>query len=380
MEQQIDLQNSDIKENVPDTLEKAISNILKKYKSKAHLIYHIDEHLSEYSEKNYIAPITNFTGSNAVILIIQNDEIELLLYTDGRYFTQAEQELKEFKLMKIDEDDPPSVLLKERLTKTNEKISITIDMKKLGNNTYDLLKKSLPDVEFKQLSNEEFLSQIPENLLYQTRNDNDTKEGNGNKEDNDDQNYKLIDLESFKMKDIFKLDKNLKVKNYFEKMMKNLIPVHSVFEKMTAYKKNQKFLNILKESENIVSNNLPVTKLTFEQKRRIILSFIESDDKKSVFLVTDLTDIAWLLNLRSNKFYNGNFPAWMVISHDVSILFTDYEVKNRDVVLRPYDEFWPYFDSHIVTSGDISDEQSVKDINSRDLNSRDRNSGDLKSG
>ncbi|UGQ15779.1 MULTISPECIES: aminopeptidase P family protein [unclassified Borrelia] len=68
----------------------------------AYLIASYDPHMSEYSHVRFSARefITGFTGSSGTVIVTEK---EVLLFTDGRYFLQAESELEgtEFKLMKL---------------------------------------------------------------------------------------------------------------------------------------------------------------------------------------------------------------------------------------------------------------------------------------
>lgn len=58
----------------------------------AYLVYMTDEHMSEYvGESDFdIRFLTGFTGTNAVCLVTEE---ESLLWTDGRYYIQAEKEM-----------------------------------------------------------------------------------------------------------------------------------------------------------------------------------------------------------------------------------------------------------------------------------------------
>ena len=91
-------------------LTKKIEHIQKYLKDNSidgYLVLMQDEHGSEYTPAHFksIAAISGFTGSAGFLLIMQD---ESLLWTDGRYFLQAEEQLKESntKLMKIGEDTP----------------------------------------------------------------------------------------------------------------------------------------------------------------------------------------------------------------------------------------------------------------------------------
>ncbi|TBU16694.1 M24 metallopeptidase [Hamiltosporidium tvaerminnensis] len=65
-----------------------------------------DEHINEYisPSDNLIEYVTHFTGSNGMALILKNGSS--VLYTDSRYFIQAEKELSnDFKLKKMGIDE-----------------------------------------------------------------------------------------------------------------------------------------------------------------------------------------------------------------------------------------------------------------------------------
>lgn len=69
-----------------------------------------DAHLSEYIQEadQYLSYLTGFTGSNAEVLITENDA---LLWTDSRYWEQAQKELAgtEIVLMRAGEEGVPEV-------------------------------------------------------------------------------------------------------------------------------------------------------------------------------------------------------------------------------------------------------------------------------
>lgn len=72
-----------------------------------------DEHQSEYVSKAFmhLRYLSGFTGSNAELVAVCKDGVkEIRLWTDGRYFIHAEEELKDtgILLMRIGEKDVPS--------------------------------------------------------------------------------------------------------------------------------------------------------------------------------------------------------------------------------------------------------------------------------
>ena len=86
---------------------KQIQKYLKDNNIDAYLAFISDDHGSEYVSDRFktIAFLANFTGSNGLLLIDKNSSY---LWTDGRYFLQASEQLKETntKLMKMGIDSP----------------------------------------------------------------------------------------------------------------------------------------------------------------------------------------------------------------------------------------------------------------------------------
>ena len=98
---------------------KKIQEYLKKSNLKAYLIFTSDPHDNEYIAPFYLdlrkffAP---FSGSAAELLITQN---EAYLFTDGRYYLQAEKELKGSDVYLIKKGDKNVPSLKEFILKNN---------------------------------------------------------------------------------------------------------------------------------------------------------------------------------------------------------------------------------------------------------------------
>lgn len=86
----------------------------------AYIVPTSDPHMSEYNAKHYEARhfISGFTGSAGTALVTRD---KAYLWTDGRYFIQAEKQLKdsEFELMKLNTANYPTLLeyLNEHLDK-----------------------------------------------------------------------------------------------------------------------------------------------------------------------------------------------------------------------------------------------------------------------
>lgn len=326
----------------------SLKKIMKEQGSDAHLIIHTDEHLSEYPIFNFVQPISNFSGSNAqLLMILKNDEFFIYCYTDGRYFLQAENELTDFKLKKIGEDDRLSVFLKGELEELSKKrkVKVTVDMKMVAKSAMSTIKETVGDgFEFVQFSNEDLLSKIPKNLLHS--NIQEAVKG------------KLVDLGELKLKNVLKIQENAELREYCEKMLKNLPSVDQIFENMSQYKPETKFLFVLKQIfedkkfENLKDlYDFPVTFLTYEEKLKLLRSFMKEDD---VMLLTDLSDIAWLLNFRTDQNETGNFLSWCVITQTNAILFTDLKITRENLEIHQYSKFWKYFDQNL-SSANVKD-------------------------
>ncbi|MDO5028628.1 MAG: aminopeptidase P family protein [Bacillota bacterium] len=87
-----------------------LRNLMAEYRLDAYVVSNADPHFSEYLPERYrqIRWLTNFSGSNALVLVT-NDQA--LLWTDGRYFVQAEKEIagSEFKMMKMATPGYPNI-------------------------------------------------------------------------------------------------------------------------------------------------------------------------------------------------------------------------------------------------------------------------------
>ncbi len=127
-----------------------LRQVLVKKNFAAFIIPSEDAHYSEYvnpcdARRSYIS---QFTGSAGVAIITQTDAA---LWTDGRYFLQAENQLpKEFKLMKAGTPDCQS---KEEWLKMNCKGVVAIDPETLPYSEYLELKKALEPLKLEFTSN-----------------------------------------------------------------------------------------------------------------------------------------------------------------------------------------------------------------------------------
>lgn len=114
----------------------------------AYILQNSDAHQSEYIAPYWqsIQWLTNFSGSMAIALVTKDAAI---LWTDGRYFIQAEEELKGsgFELYKLGEEGVPnsSDYLAKVLAPT---ATIGFDGRAMGTASFNQLKKKLPKANF----------------------------------------------------------------------------------------------------------------------------------------------------------------------------------------------------------------------------------------
>lgn len=117
--------------------------VLKEHKIKAYIVPTADFHQSEYVSDYFKGRqyLCGFSGSAGVLVITQNDA---RLWTDGRYFIQAEKELKNssVSLMKMGQPGVPTVLeyLKMILSKGD---TLGLDGRTISTSEYLLYKESL---------------------------------------------------------------------------------------------------------------------------------------------------------------------------------------------------------------------------------------------
>jgi Xaa-Pro aminopeptidase len=145
--------------NIKERIEK-LRNQMSERGIEAYIIPSSDPHQSEYVAQHYTARtfITGFTGSAGTAIITLDDAI---LWTDGRYFIQAESELKDtgVSLFKMGEPGVPTVeeFLKGSLP-TGAKIAF--DGKVISEEYFRTLKKALESKEYLYEVNEDLIDNI----------------------------------------------------------------------------------------------------------------------------------------------------------------------------------------------------------------------------
>lgn len=122
-----------------------LRNLMKKNDLTAYYINTADPHQSEYIADHYKTRswLTGFTGSAGYALVTQN---EALLWVDGRYFIQAEQQIanSEFEMMKIATKGYPT-LEEWILGNLNDGDSLGMNGELISEDFYNKLKNSLQE-------------------------------------------------------------------------------------------------------------------------------------------------------------------------------------------------------------------------------------------
>jgi Xaa-Pro aminopeptidase len=147
---------------VKERIEK-LRTLMKERGIEAYIVPSSDPHQSEYVAEHYTARafITGFTGSAGTAVITLN---EAGLWTDGRYFVQAESELKNtgVTLFRMGESGVPSIetFLRDSLEKGAK---VAFDGKVISTEYFKNLKKTLESKEFSFEVNEDLIDKVWQN-------------------------------------------------------------------------------------------------------------------------------------------------------------------------------------------------------------------------
>jgi len=145
--------------NVQERIEK-LRGLMRENGIDAYIVPSSDPHQSEYVAEHYASRtfITGFTGSAGTSVITLK---ESGLWTDGRYFSQAENELKDtgVTLFRMGEFDVPTVemFLKNSLQNGSK---IAFDGKVISVEYFRMLQKALESKEFTFKIDEDFIDKI----------------------------------------------------------------------------------------------------------------------------------------------------------------------------------------------------------------------------
>nr|MCR5624094.1 aminopeptidase P family N-terminal domain-containing protein [Lachnospiraceae bacterium] len=283
-----------------------------------------DEHCSEYipedcKEREYIS---GFTGSNGDFIITEN---EAILWTDGRYFLQADEELSgtEIKLYKMGIPGFPKVM-EYIVGKYNEYLEKT---ETPGGNDSDI---SAASESSKVSGNSESSGKSPENTAFTVA-----------------FNSKLVPAEF-----LWTLKQNLnKTGNNFNIVNSNLI------SDLWA-----------KDKDNPKPDSYAFPAYEFETKycgepRSEKLGRVRTEMKKvgaSHHIISSLDDINWLLNIRGCDIkHNPVVQSFVIMSEDSCKLFINpgcinddlkFQLSIDNIEIYPYDEFYSYLRN--ITSAD----------------------------
>ena len=138
----------------------SLRNLMKERDISAYIVNTGDPHQSEYVADYYKGRIwiSGFTGSAGTVVITHN---EAILWTDGRYFIQAEDELKgsEFKLFKMATPGYPTYTewLKDTLEKDD---TLGFDGKVFAQSAVEQLEKELKEKNIKFIDKFDLVGEI----------------------------------------------------------------------------------------------------------------------------------------------------------------------------------------------------------------------------
>lgn len=321
----------------------------------SYILFNTDEHLSEYPAESdrLIAKISGFNGSNAILLLSEKGNF---LFTDGRYYIQAENELPDsIKLVKMEE-----VSLADKLKELNFK-RIGMDFRTISSSSFESISakisKEIENFEGKKIKAENF-----ENLQ---KNESFNKNF---KNFDDEKDIKFLDYQLFesgdrKFKKIFSIEKKINLP--FLEDEKSL----SIFNSM---------INLDKSVDTLVKVTDFLPGVNFENKIENILEKAEKD-----LIISDLGEIAYLFNLRGDDLIEAPFfySYAHIKKNGECILFLNEKIENYDqifskktdsrisVKLDKYENFYNYFlslpkDSYLTTNTNykISKDSKSTDI------------------
>jgi Xaa-Pro aminopeptidase len=145
--------------NVKERIQQ-LRKLMRERGIEAYIVPSSDPHQSEYVAEHYAARtfITGFTGSAGTAVVTLKDAG---LWTDGRYFIQAESELKGtgVTLFRMGESGVPTIegFLKESL---NKGAKVAFDGKVISVDYFRALQKALESKEFSYEANEDLIDKI----------------------------------------------------------------------------------------------------------------------------------------------------------------------------------------------------------------------------
>lgn len=293
-----------------------------------YILFHTDEHLNEFisNADMRVKKLTGFTGSNGTAVITRKESV---LYTDSRYYLQAQDELIEpFKLMRMKEDKSIFDFLKDTIGEGR----VGINLRYISYSDYNSMKKQFNNsgLDLVPVDTELF------DIVWKDKPSRDAGD--------------VIDIEKFPFAEYITFLKNAKVRKIFDELFKD------------AYKY---------EYEEFVDPGL-IPGISCENKIKIVRTTLNDDE---CMIITNLDSIAWLLNLRGKDISNNTvFYAYVYVSKTDIVLFSDSKVP-RNIKVRKYGELYNFLseirESTVLTSekinADIVNHLETKKVKTTDL-------------
>lgn len=279
-----------------------IQELLKSHKLDAYLTFTSDEHLNEYigdSDKR-LEFLTGFSGSNGMAVTCA----ESVLYTDSRYYIQATNQSKEYKLKKMEVDGG----IEEHLSKIHKNGKVGICTKLIGSRKYESLRKKFEDKGLE-------LKPVDTDFVDMVWKDRPKRRFN-----------RIYSIEN-------------------EKLNKYQIELTKMSEKDGS----------CDATERKPAEDIRIVGKTYVEKLEEIRHILKP---KQTFVITELDTIAWIFNLRgSDVLYNPIFYSYAIIAKDSAKLFVNGQVDIEGIEIYPYDDFRkhvPGLGTSIVVSGECN--------------------------
>ncbi|CAD25247.1 AMINOPEPTIDASE P-LIKE PROTEIN [Encephalitozoon cuniculi GB-M1] len=260
--------------------------LMKSHGVDAYLTFTSDDHLNEYRGEGdeRVRFLTGFSGSNGIAVTCSHP----VLYTDSRYYIQAGNQSKKYKLKKMEEDEG----IDEYLEKVCKCRRVGICKRLIGAQKYESLEAKLGARGIA-------LKPVDQDLVDLLWKDRPKRVFN-----------KVYSIEG-------------------EKFCKYQMELAGLC-KDPAYKDALR--------NGMAGNDVSVVGKTYKDKLKDIRSLLGPDQ---TLIVTELDTIAWMFNLRGSDIpYNPVFYSYAILSKDFAKLFTnEKDIRLDGVEICPYDDF-----------------------------------------
>jgi Xaa-Pro aminopeptidase len=275
--------------------------LFKKHNIEAYITLRSDEHLNEYicEADERVRFLTNFTGSNGVAVTCRTP----VLYTDSRYYIQATNESREYKLMRMRKDPPIEKYLSEKLNVRR----VGVCRKYYSAGEYESLEKRMAELGMTLVPIEEELV----DLVWR-------------------------DKPSRTFNEIYSTE-HMKFSTYLKELLR-------LGGEQAEYRRFQK--------DDEVGEDSSVVGMSYVEKLAEVRKLIKADQ---ALVIAEMDTIAWIYNLRGSDIkYNPVFFAYSVIAHGSAKLFVNKPVELKGVEVLGYDDFEAHaraLSGRIVVSG-----------------------------